>query len=78
MGGNASGRTTDASRRLADLIEENRARFVAVLAREAGKTLRDAVGEVREAADFCRYYGRECERIFGAETLLDGATGATN
>lgn len=64
--------------RLADLIEENRARFVAVLARDAGKTLRDAVGEVREAADFCRYYGRECERIFGTETLLDGATGETN
>lgn len=63
---------------LADLIEENRARFVAVLAREAGKTLRDAVGEVREAADFCRYYGRECERIFGTETVLDGATGETN
>ena len=64
--------------RLADLIEENRVRFVATLAREAGKTLRDAVGEVREAADFCRYYGRECERIFGTETLLDGTTGETN
>ena len=64
--------------RLADLIEENRARFVAVLAREAGKTLRDAVAEVREAADFCRYYGRECERLFGTGTLLDGATGETN
>ena len=64
--------------RLADLIEENRPRFVAVLAREAGKTLRDAVGEVREAADFCRYYGRECERVFGAEMPLDGATGETN
>ena len=64
--------------RLADLIEDHRARFVAVLAREAGKTLRDAISEVREAADFCRYYGRECERIFGADTLLDGATGETN
>ena len=64
--------------RLADLIEENRARFVAVLAQEAGKTLRDAMAEVREAADFCRYYGRECERLFGTGTLLDGATGETN
>ena len=64
--------------RLADLIEDNRARFVAVLAQEAGKTLRDAVAEIREAADFCRYYGRECERSFGAGTLLDGATGETN
>ncbi len=64
--------------RIADLIEDNRARFVALLAREAGKTLRDAISEVREAADFCRYYGRECEGIFGAGTLLDGATGETN
>ena len=64
--------------RLADLIEENRARFVTVLAQEAGKTLRDAVAEIREAADFCRYYGREAERLFGTGTLLDGATGETN
>ena len=64
--------------KLANLIEENRARFVAMLAREAGKTLRDAVAEVREAADFCRYYGREGERLFGTGNLLDGATGETN
>ena len=42
---------------LAELIEADRARLVDLLAREAGKTLRDAVAEVREAADFCRYYG---------------------
>ena len=64
--------------KLANLIEENRARFVAMLAREAGKTLRDAVAEVREAADFCRYYGSEGERLFGTGNLLDGATGETN
>ena len=64
--------------KLANLIEENRSRFVALLAREAGKTLRDAVAEVREAADFCRYYGNESERIFGTGTVLDGATGETN
>ena len=64
--------------RLAELIEDNRARFVAVLAEEAGKTLRDAVAEVREAADFCRYYGSESERLFSIETVLDGATGESN
>ena len=64
--------------KLANLIEDNRPRFVALLAREAGKTLRDAVAEVREAADFCRYYGNESERIFGTGTVLDGATGETN
>ena len=64
--------------KLANLVEENRARFVAMLAREAGKTLHDAVAEVREAADFCRYYGSECERLFGTGNLLDGVTGETN
>ena len=64
--------------RLADLIETNRARFVALLAQEAGKTLQDAVAEVREAADFCRYYGAECERLFAAPTVLPGPTGESN
>ena len=64
--------------RLADLIEADRARFVDLLAREAGKTLRDAVAEVREAADFCRYYGCECERLFGTTAALAGPTGEDN
>ena len=64
--------------RLADLLEANRARFVALLATEAGKTLLDAVAEVREAADFCRYYGAECERLFAAPTRLPGPTGEAN
>ena len=63
---------------LADRIEENRPRFVALLAKEAGKTLLDAVGEVREAADFCRYYGAECERLFAAPVPLPGPTGESN
>ena len=64
--------------RLADLIEADRPRFVDLLAREAGKTLTDAVAEVREAADFCRYYGRECERLFGSAAALPGPTGEEN
>ena len=64
--------------RLADRIEESRPRFVALLAKEAGKTLLDAVAEVREAADFCRYYGAECERLFAAPTPLPGPTGESN
>ena len=64
--------------RLADRIEANRARFLALLAKEAGKTLRDAVAEVREAADFCRYYGAEGERLFAAAAPLPGPTGESN
>ena len=42
--------------RAADLYEENYGRLFAILAREAGKTQLDAVGELREAVDFLRYY----------------------
>ena len=64
--------------RLADLIETDGPRFVDLLAREAGKTLTDAIAEVREAADFCRYYGRESERLFGTGHTLPGPTGEAN
>jgi len=43
-------------RRVADLYEENFAESFAILAREAGKTIADAVSELREAVDFLRYY----------------------
>jgi RHH-type proline utilization regulon transcriptional repressor/proline dehydrogenase/delta 1-pyrroline-5-carboxylate dehydrogenase len=42
--------------RAADLYEENFGAIFALLAREAGKTLADAVSELREAVDFLRYY----------------------
>jgi RHH-type proline utilization regulon transcriptional repressor/proline dehydrogenase/delta 1-pyrroline-5-carboxylate dehydrogenase len=42
--------------RAADLLEAERATLCALAVREAGKTLPNAIGEVREAADFCRYY----------------------
>ncbi|MCX7889546.1 MAG: bifunctional proline dehydrogenase/L-glutamate gamma-semialdehyde dehydrogenase PutA [Rhodobacteraceae bacterium] len=42
--------------RAADLYEQDFGAIFALLAREAGKTLPDAVSELREAADFLRYY----------------------
>ncbi|MHC0054388.1 bifunctional proline dehydrogenase/L-glutamate gamma-semialdehyde dehydrogenase PutA [Actibacterium sp. D379-3] len=50
-------------RRAADLYEENHGRFFAILAREAGKTLPDAVGELREAVDFLRYYAGQIDTL---------------
>jgi RHH-type proline utilization regulon transcriptional repressor/proline dehydrogenase/delta 1-pyrroline-5-carboxylate dehydrogenase len=64
--------------RAADLLEENGAELMALLAREAGKTLPDGLGEVREAADFCRYYALLARRHFGDGELLTGPTGETN
>ncbi len=52
----------DCLERAADLIEEARDTLVTLAAREAGKTLASASGEVREAADFCRYYAAQARR----------------
>ncbi len=46
---------------VADLYEENAAELFALCTREAGKTLADAVSEVREAVDFLRYYAQQAE-----------------
>ncbi len=43
--------------RAANLYEENFGEIFALLAREAGKSMMDAVAELREAVDFLRYYG---------------------
>ena len=65
-------------RAMADALEADMDRLVALLSREAGKTLNDGVAEVREAADFCRYYALLAERDFGGAQTLKGPTGETN
>jgi len=54
-------------RRAADLMEERMTALLGPIVREAGKTLGNAVGEVREAVDFLRYYAG-CVEGFGNET----------
>ncbi|MEM9584989.1 MAG: L-glutamate gamma-semialdehyde dehydrogenase [Pseudomonadota bacterium] len=46
-------------KRAADLYEAHYGEIFAVLAREAGKTVLDCIGELREAVDFLRYYADE-------------------
>jgi len=62
----------------ADLLEENMATFMAIAIKEAGKTLPDAVAEVREAIDFCRYYANEAITKMDQPTLMPGPTGELN
>jgi RHH-type transcriptional regulator, proline utilization regulon repressor / proline dehydrogenase / delta 1-pyrroline-5-carboxylate dehydrogenase len=62
----------------ADLLEQRRAEFMALCVREAGKTLGDAIAEVREAADFCRYYAAQGRAQFGRPEVLPGPTGESN
>ncbi len=64
--------------RAADLFEQNRVRLMAVIVREAGKTLEGALGDVREAVDFLRYYASEARRSFSRQTTLPGPTGERN
>jgi RHH-type proline utilization regulon transcriptional repressor/proline dehydrogenase/delta 1-pyrroline-5-carboxylate dehydrogenase len=62
----------------ADLFERDRARLMAVIVREAGKTLEDAQGDVREAVDYLRYYGVQARRLFAGPVALPGPTGERN
>ncbi|UYY78892.1 L-glutamate gamma-semialdehyde dehydrogenase [Sphingomonas sp. R1] len=63
--------------RLADLLEENRIELMALAVKEAFKSIPDALGEVREAADFCRYYALQA-RTGLAPITLPGPTGERN
>jgi RHH-type proline utilization regulon transcriptional repressor/proline dehydrogenase/delta 1-pyrroline-5-carboxylate dehydrogenase len=63
--------------RASDLIEEKRGRLIALLQSEGGKTLDDALGEVREAVDFCRYYAVQARRTL-APQALPGPTGESD
>jgi RHH-type proline utilization regulon transcriptional repressor/proline dehydrogenase/delta 1-pyrroline-5-carboxylate dehydrogenase len=64
--------------RAADLLEQRRADFIALLQREGGKTLDDALSELREATDFCRYYASEGRALFGEGRHMPGPTGESN
>ena len=48
------------------------------MVREAGKTLDNALGDVREAVDFLRYYAGEARRLFTQPVSLRGPTGETD
>jgi len=65
-------------RAMGDALEANIDRLIAILSREAGKTLSDGIAEVREAVDFCRYYAGLAEDQFGAGEVLKGPVGETN
>ncbi|MDB5711427.1 MAG: L-proline dehydrogenase / delta-pyrroline-5-carboxylate dehydrogenase [Sphingomonas bacterium] len=65
-------------RSMGDALERDMDRLIALLSREAGKTLNDGVAEVREAVDFCRYYAHLAEQQFAAPETLRGPVGETN
>jgi len=75
LGGEARARLLE---RTADLYEAHSEEFFSLCIREAGKTLLDAVLEVREAVDFLRFYASEARRQFTRPLPLPGPTGEQN
>ncbi|MGC6396299.1 L-proline dehydrogenase /delta-1-pyrroline-5-carboxylate dehydrogenase [Pasteurella multocida] len=49
--------------KMADLMEQHMPQLFDLAVREAGKTLNNAIAEVREAVDFCRYYAQEARKL---------------
>ncbi|MXO91694.1 bifunctional proline dehydrogenase/L-glutamate gamma-semialdehyde dehydrogenase PutA [Pontixanthobacter aquaemixtae] len=62
----------------ADAFEAHTDEFLSLCQREAGKTLVDAVLELREAVDFLRYYAAEARHLCAEPFLLPGPTGEEN
>jgi RHH-type proline utilization regulon transcriptional repressor/proline dehydrogenase/delta 1-pyrroline-5-carboxylate dehydrogenase len=71
------GRRADALDRAADLYESAMPELMALIVREGGRTVPDALSEVREAVDFCRYYAARARRDL-APQALPGPTGERN
>ncbi len=61
-----------------DRLEADRDLLIALLVREGGKTIPDAVAEVREAIDYCRYYAGLATEQFAEPLRLPGPTGESN
>ncbi len=68
----------DCLRRFADLLEEHTTQLLALVCLEAGKTWSDAIAEVREAVDFCRYYAVKAQQLMSQPLTLHGYTGELN
>ncbi len=62
----------------ADRFEAHAPELMALCVREAGKSIPDAVAELREAVDFLRYYAMDARQRFGAAQVLPGPTGERN
>ena len=62
----------------AELLEGRIAELVSLIVREGGRTYADAVAEVREAADFCRYYALQARLHFTEPRRLSGPAGERN
>ena len=63
---------------LADLLEQQQAELLALLLLEGGKALPDAISELREAVDYCRWYAQQACRLFAEAQPLEAVVGESN
>ena len=61
-----------------DLLEVNKNELIRICVEEAGKTIKDAIDDLREAIDFCYYYSNQSKKIFLEDEILIGPTGEKN
>lgn len=62
----------------ADLLEQRLPQFISIVVDEGKKTIPDALAEIREAIDFCRYYAALAKKQLGNAINFEGPTGETN
>ncbi len=62
----------------AELLEAQIPELMGVIVSEAGRTLEDALSEIREAIDFCRYYAQQARQNLTDPIKLPGPTGELN
>ncbi|MDD5321238.1 MAG: bifunctional proline dehydrogenase/L-glutamate gamma-semialdehyde dehydrogenase PutA [Methylococcales bacterium] len=62
----------------AELLEKHRLELVSLCIREGGRTIKDALAEVREAVDYCRYYAQSALELFSVPVKLPGPVGEEN
>ncbi|MFT3756934.1 MAG: L-glutamate gamma-semialdehyde dehydrogenase [Pseudoxanthomonas sp.] len=67
----------DALEKAANALEAELPHWCALIVREGHRTWGDAISEVREAADFCRYYAQQAREIMQPQ-VLRGITGERN
>jgi RHH-type proline utilization regulon transcriptional repressor/proline dehydrogenase/delta 1-pyrroline-5-carboxylate dehydrogenase len=75
LGGEARAKILE---RAGDILQQRMAPLMAVAVREGGKSVPDALSEVREAVDYCRYYASLARKDFAAPLPLPGPTGEAN
>jgi RHH-type proline utilization regulon transcriptional repressor/proline dehydrogenase/delta 1-pyrroline-5-carboxylate dehydrogenase len=75
LGGAERGRIL---RAMADALQDHHDPLVRLIAHEGRRGAQDAIDEVREAVDFCRYYAAEAERLFAGPRVLPSPAGETD